>query len=310
MELELVTPPAIEPVTLSEVKDHLRIDSGGLGDVLSSEQTITAGSHAIAPDYSLIGSEVEVAGYMVLVLFSAGACGAGGSVDVKLQEYDGAAWSDVDGGAFDQVTEENDDAVYELAYTGSKQSIRALGTVAGSACEFGVIVIKRSPVSMEDEVLSGFIETARQSCEGYQNRAYITQVWDLFLDNFPDIPFNLPFPPLQSVTHIKYYDTDGTEYTFDSGDYQVSTAGFKGRISLGYGKTWPSTTLRPMDGVNIRFVAGYGDTAENVPQMFRTAIKLLTGHLYENRESTDIREHFEIPGTVKSLLGPDRVIPI
>jgi len=310
MALELVTPPAIEPVTLSEVKDHLRIDSGGLGDVLSSEQTITAGSHAIAPDYSLIGSEVEVAGYMVLVLFSAGACGAGGSVDVKLQEYDGAAWSDVEGGAFDQVTEENDNTVYELAYTGLKLSIRALGTVAGSACEFGVIVIRRSPVSMEDEVLSGFIETARDYCEGYQNRAFITQTWDLFLDEFPDSPFQIPLPPLQSVTHIKYYDTDETEYVFDAGNYQVDTAGVKGRIALGYGKAWPSVTLRKMNGVNIRFKAGFGDETGDVPKRIRTAIKLLVGHLYENREITDIREHFEIPFAVEALLGLDRIVPV
>ena len=43
--------------------------------------------------------------------------GAGGTVDVKLQHSDdGAAWSDVGSGAFTQVTESNDNAVYEKVY--------------------------------------------------------------------------------------------------------------------------------------------------------------------------------------------------
>ena len=65
-----------------------------------------------------------------------------------------------------------------------------------------------------------------------------------------------------------------------------------------------------MNGVNIRFTAGFGDEADNVPKRIRTAIKLLVGHLYENREITDIREHFEIPFAIKSLLGLDRIVPV
>ncbi len=311
MGLKIVLEPQIEPVSLLEIKDHLRIDSGSLADSLSTVQTILSGSHAVAPSYSLEGASVEVLGYSVLIYLIAGTCGAGGSIDVKLQESpDGLTWTDVSGGAFAQVTEANDETTYEFAYSGGKQYIRAVATVAGASCEFGVIVLLRSPVSMEDDLLNGFITAARQYCEGYQNRAYITQTWDLFMDEFPESPVKMPLPPLQSVTSIKYYDKDDTEYTFDAANYQIDAASLKGRIALAYNKSWPAVTLQPVNGVVVRFIAGYGDAASDVPERIKTAVKLLVGHLYENREATDIREHFDVPFAVQALLGLDRILPL
>ena len=162
----------------------------------------------------------------------------------------------------------------------------------------------------EDELITTFIEAAREYCEEYQNKAYITQTWDLSLDEFPDSPYSLPKPPLQSISSIKYYDQDGTEYEFNASDYLVDTASVKGRISLAYGKSWPSVTLQPMNGVIIQFIAGYGDAGSDVPKRIRNAIKVLVEQIYENREATDIKEHLEIPFAVHAFLGLDRIWPI
>lgn len=197
--LTQIAAPTIEPVSLSELKDHLRIDAGTLADALAVEQTILAGSHAIAPAYGLVGATIDVLGYTVLVILTAGTCGGGGSVDVKLQDSaNGVAWADVVGGAFATVTPANDETTYELAYTGTRRYLRAVSTVAGAACEFGVSVIKRVPVSLEDTLLSGFITAARQYSEGFQNRAFITQTWELALDDWPGT-IQVPLPPLQLV---------------------------------------------------------------------------------------------------------------
>jgi uncharacterized phiE125 gp8 family phage protein len=159
----------------------------------------------------------------------------------------------------------------------------------------------------EDTLLEGLIKAAREYCEGYQNRAYITQTWELLLDGWPDSPFAVPLPPLQSVTSIKWYDMAETESVFDAADYQVDVDSYRGRISLAYGKSWPTLSLRPMNGVVVQFKAGYGDSADSVPEQIRLAVKVLIGHLYENREATDVKEHPEVPFAVHSLLGLKRI---
>jgi len=308
MRLLQIVPPAIEPVSLAELKDHLRIDSGELADALSVEQTILAGSHGLAPAYGLVGATVEVLGYSVLAILAAGTCGGGGTVDVKLQESaDSIAWADVTGGAFAQVTPANDEVAYELAYSGSKRYLRAVSTVAGAASEFGVAFILRAPVSLEDPLLSGFITAAREWCEGFQNRAYITQTWEGALDDWPEI-IDVPLPPMQLVGNkIEYYGTDGLPNLLAATEYQVDLRGYKARITPVYGAHWPTLTLQPLSGIVVTFTAGYGALAADVPERIRTAIKLLAGHLYEHREATDIKEIQEVAFAVKALLGLDRV---
>ena len=163
----------------------------------------------------------------------------------------------------------------------------------------------------EDALIEVWIKAAREWCEDYQNRAYITQTWELAFDSFPSKRImRVPLPPLQSITSIKYFDTDCTEYEFLSTNYELDIYSEPGRISLGYNKSWPSTILRSVNGVIIEFKAGYGDSAAEVPEKVKQAIKVLIGELYEHREITDIKELKEIPFAIHSLLNFDRIWPI
>jgi len=317
MALTIATAPSIEPLDLATVKTHLRLDSGSVADNITTVQTIAPGPHDIAASYSLEGKGVDVLGYNAVVNLNAGTNGAGGTVDAKIQESDDdVTYTDWSGGAFTQVTTANDNAVQELAYTGTKQYIRVVATVAGAACEFGVDVLKFQPYSAEDDLLTALITVARQYCEDYQNRAYITQEWELWLDDWPDEDYiRIPLPPLQSVEAVKYYGTDDTEYTIDSDDYFADTKSEPGRVALAYSGVWPTATLRPVNGVLVEFTAGYGDAASNVPERVRQAMLLLIGHLYENRQAVQVSEYrsisaLEVPFTVKALLSLDRVVPV
>lgn len=159
----------------------------------------------------------------------------------------------------------------------------------------------------EDALLSSLISAARQYCEGFQRRAYITQTWELWLDKFPDIDnIYLPWPPLQSVSSIKYYDTANLEYTLLDSNYYVDTQSQPGRLSLNYGKSWPSTALRPTNGLCITFICGYGDAVEDVPVKALYAMKLLIGHYYENREAVSQSQLYPAPLSVDALLWQDR----
>ena len=116
----------------------------------------------------------------------------------------------------------------------------------------------RDTPDADDSLIAGYIAGVVPDAEGFLNRALLTSTWDLWLDDFPVKDYiELPYPPLQSVASVKYYDTDDTEYTMDSADYFVDTKSFKGRVFLVYGETWPSETLRPANGVVVRYVAGY-----------------------------------------------------
>ena len=132
----------------------------------------------------------------------------------------------------------------------------------------------------DDNLIQGLITAARVHCEGFQNRAYLEQTWDLWIDRFPTENYiDIPLPPLQSVTSVKYYDTDDTEATFSTDDYDVDTKGYVGRVVLKYGETWPSTVLRPSNGVVIRFVAGY-ETYSSTVTTLATAVTKTEGDAF------------------------------
>lgn len=316
MKTSLVTAPAIEPVSLSELKMHLRLDSGTLEDSITPVQSIVPGSHAIAASYSLTGSSADVLGYQTLVLLDAGACGTGGTVDVKIQDSDNATtWTDWTGGAFTQVTEANDNAIQEKEYTGEKRYVRVVSTVAVAACSFGVSIIKQTAEAAEDSLLSALITTARQWVESFARRALITQTWKLYLDGWPCASnIVLPFGSLQSITHCKYTDSTGTQSTFSSSYYSEDTISEPGRLVLNNDQSWPSGVLNTLNPIEVQFVCGYGDNSTDVPSSIRTAIKMMAANWYENREpvSPGLSSYDPkiLPMSVKSILYPYRLFNI
>lgn len=300
MRVVLSSAPATEPVSLAEAKLHLRLDSGTFADNTGELQSLTPASRAVAADYTThVGTAVEVLGYQALVILNSGTNGAGGTVDCKIQDSDdGAAWTDYSGGAFTQVTEANDNAIQELAYTGTKRYIRTVAKVLVADCVFGTTVIRFTPSTSEDSDLTDIIQAARENVEDICRRALITQTWDYYLDSFPPAnAFKLPFGNLQSVTHIKYTDSGGTQSTMTATtEYLVETNGeYPGRIVLPYGAAWPSFTPYPSNPIVTRFICGW-TAASEIPRKIKSAIKMIITDLYLNREarsygSMDYREN-------------------
>lgn len=130
-----------------------------------------------------------------------------------------------------------------------------------------------------------YVYAAQAFLETITERKLITQTWRMFLDEFPaGDRLVMPFGRLQSVTHLKYTDTAGVQYTFPATSWEASTARDPGVLALSYSKTWPTATLRVLDPIEIEFVCGW-TTANNVPHDLRAAILLMAAHLYEHRET-------------------------
>lgn len=163
----------------------------------------------------------------------------------------------------------------------------------------------------EDTLIKSLITTARQYAESVlTRRAFVTQTLQVTLDEWPGTTILLPRPPLQSVESITYFDEDDVSDTVDAEDYIVDTHSEPGRIVLKRNASWPSVTLRAANGIEIEYVAGYGD-ADDVPEEFKHGIKLLVGHWYTNREAIDLDAArggiIEVPLAASALFGAHRV---
>lgn len=163
----------------------------------------------------------------------------------------------------------------------------------------------------EDDLIQGYIIAARSYAESFMNRAIIKQTWKLYLDKLTN-KIVLPKAELISVGSFKIIDDSGIEITVDKSDYLVNTASFKGSIIFKENKLseYLVYELKEVNGVEIQFDAGYGDTPDDVPGHIKQGLLLLIGHMYENRENSAPVNLIDIPFGVTALLGIDRVVSL
>lgn len=162
-------------------------------------------------------------------------------------------------------------------------------------------------VHPDDSYIDGLITATREWAEEYIERAIGTQTLELALDVFPDA-FQLK-PYVQSLTSVKYLDINNVEQTITSTDYVLDNYSSPAWIVPAYNKVWPATYCTA-NAVKVRFLAGY-DVNNPCPQAIIAAMKLMLGHLYENRQEDvlgNTRISFNsLPMGVYALLQPYRI---
>lgn len=162
--------------------------------------------------------------------------------------------------------------------------------------------------SDDDALITALIAAATSWIDGptgWLGRSIGQQTLELRTDGFRAKPLQLPFGPIISVTSVKYLDGEGAEQTVAGADYEKLS---DGRVVLAPNASWPSTYSND-EAVRVRYVAGYpnvGDPAvSTVPEAIKTAVLLMVGYLYENREATT--DQALNSGSVRALLSIYRV---
>jgi len=196
--------------------------------------------------------------------------------------------------------------------------------------------------SDDDDLISALITTARRWAEDYCDRTFVVSQYTLSLDSFygaigspvqfglkadgnniegrqgtvPQLDIELPRPPLSPVDAegqgnpvlITYIPTaGGTRTTLSSSEYRVDYTATPGVARPLYGKTWPSH-LVDQNSVQVTFYAGpsiywtndYSGTL-NVAAV-KSAIKMIVGHLWSNRDASTETALSDVPFGVKAML--------
>lgn len=285
MPRQLITPPAVEPLTVAEAAKHLRLDE--------TAYTPTPEAPTVALASPVAPGALSAGAYRYRLTFvTADGETDGGQVSSPVSVANPAVNGQVRltqiplGGA--EVTARR---IYRTAAGGSSYLLVSTladnstttytDNVADSALGTGIPLVNTTG----DPELRAFIAAARDRVEQYTGRRLIEQVWREDFDAFPcDRPLELSLAPVSSIDGIQYVAPDGALTTLDPADYAAETTGLLARIQPAYAASWPSTR-DVWAAVRVTYTVGYGTTPADVPPAIRAAIKLLLGHLYNNREA-------------------------
>ncbi len=137
----------------------------------------------------------------------------------------------------------------------------------------------------EDALITRLIVAARETAERITGRAFISQSWRLWRDEWPlssPRAILLPKPPLMSLTSVAAYDRSGAATTLSSDATIVDSAAVPGRLVLRDTAVLP-VDLREANAISITYQAGYGASAADVPAAIKAAVLSLVAHFYESR---------------------------
>lgn len=139
----------------------------------------------------------------------------------------------------------------------------------------------------DDLEINAMISDARAACEDRLQRTLITSGWRLTLPAFQPVIY-LAMGDVQSVMTVTYTDPNGTIQTLSPSAYQLGRSNGQPVLVPAPGQSWPATQAGVIEAVTVEYLAGYGNSAHNVPPPIKRWIKLALGDLFENGQATRI----------------------
>ena len=153
----------------------------------------------------------------------------------------------------------------------------------------------------EDDLITALIQSATKSAEHHTGLKLLRETAYTLMGLFYD-EVRFFRNPVYQISSITYYDKNNALQTLSTSHYYSQVV--NGVYTIRFHET-PETYNR-MDCVKITFTCGFA-TANEVPQDIKSAIKLMIGHLYENRQGVLVGTiTSELPIGIKYLLDQNR----
>tara|TARA_B100001971_G_C18117550_1_gene497663 strand:+ start:430 stop:1002 length:573 start_codon:yes stop_codon:yes gene_type:complete len=156
----------------------------------------------------------------------------------------------------------------------------------------------------DDAVLANYIKAARQFCEIYTGQCIISRSLktSFSINGSTADAYDIPKSPATSISQVKVVQKDSTETVLDANTYNLDTT--FNRIIFQTAVLAP----HPYSKLDVFYTAGYGTSADDVPETLRHAVLMKAAQMYEHRGGVQEQQGgFDI---IESLLRPYKKVEL
>lgn len=132
----------------------------------------------------------------------------------------------------------------------------------------------------EDALIAGLIKAAREEVERSTSLALINQSWRLAVDRMPrNGILKLQKNPIIEILAVTAFDDQGEDYDIPPEYYRLSRSRVPAQLNLNL----DIVATPKWSGLELDFTAGFGDSADDVPEGLKRAMMILVSHWFEFR---------------------------
>ena len=161
--------------------------------------------------------------------------------------------------------------------------------LAGPAQEPVSLVSMKAFLRLEDDAEDGLVEAlisaARIHIEAITARALLSQRWRAVIDGWPESrAIRLAVSPMIEIEAIRCFDEGDQAHEIEREQFLPDGQAVPARIICPVSVAG-APVLRARMGIEIDYLAGFGDAPEDVPGDLVQSLKTLVAYWFENRDS-------------------------
>lgn len=176
-------------------------------------------------------------------------------------------------------------------------------TLAEAQLHLRLDTVGSPPSHPDDTLVNMMISASRENAEQYTGVTITSATYEMVAPVNKD-NISLQTFPVNSIASVTYVDGDGVTQTVDPSAYELNNYYRPARLYF-------KGSASPAFDVKVVFTAGYTDGQSPnpfpTPAGVKSAILLMLGNLYENRETVSSMQSYERPQSATYLLTPHRI---